>query len=66
MCVQQFIGEMGFLIDQGDMPQQPPASTRNPVGVSLTAGRNANTQQNRTHYAGGGSGESTGGSASIF
>lgn len=63
LTVQQFISEMGFLIDQG--AQQPPASTRVPGGASMTGGRNV-VQPNRTHYVGGGSGESTGGSASIF
>jgi hypothetical protein len=61
---------MGFLIDQGDI--SPPALTNagtrttrdSAAGATLAAGRN--TQPNRTHYAGGGSGESTGGSASIF
>ena len=64
MTVQQFISEMGFLIDQG-VQQPPPASTRVQPGASLNGGRNI-PQPNRTHYVGGGSGESTGGSASIF
>lgn len=63
LTVQSFISEMGFLIDQG--VQQPPQSTRVQAGVGLTGGRNM-PQPNRTHYVGGGSGESTGGSASIF
>jgi competence CoiA-like predicted nuclease len=63
--VQQFISEMGFLIDSGDAVQQPAASTRVVAGPGLAAGRNG-VQATRTHYAGGGSGESTGGSASIF
>ena len=63
LTVQSFISEMGFLIDQG--VQQPPQSTRVQAGVGLTGGRNM-PQPNRTHYVGGGSGESTGGSARIF
>ena len=63
LTVQSFISEMGFLIDQG--VQQPPQSTRVQAGAGLTGVRNM-PQPNRTHYVGGGSGESTGGSASIF